>query len=777
MKLFYNIKHSFSARFSLYILILVGVVFLATLSITYINSYRTIENAARENAEITMEKTTLEIESLLSGLSKTVDNVARILQKEPFHPDSLYSIVREIVENNSDVIGSAIAFEPDHFRQKGYYYSPYAYREGDKVSVKQLGTVDYDYFTKEWYQIPKLLDRNYWTEPYYDEGGGEAVMCTYSSIMKDENGNFMGVVTVDISLDWLSNLVQSIKPYPNSYSFLIGCGGTYIVHRQKNRILNESIFSISYEEPDPSISQRIGQKMVDGETGEEIVMNDDYLAYIFYAPIENIGWSLAMVCPADDIFAELTRTSRTIGLYSIGGLLLIFVFCLIAIRRVTSPLKSFAVSAKKIAHGDFNVALPVIKSEDEMMELRNSFDYLQKELVRYMDSLQNTASAKEKIESELRIARQIQLGMIPKTFPAFPTRTDMDIYAILNPAKEVGGDLYDFYIDGDRLLFVIGDVSGKGVPASLLMAVTRSMFRSASAYLHSPAEIVSALSAAIVDSNDSNMFVTLFLGILNLKTGEINYCNAGHNPPVLLSSGNVGFFPVEPNIPLGLFEGFEYKEQNGVIPNGATLFCYTDGLTEAESETKELYGEDRLLKVLEDKELYTSKNQINAVYEDVRAHVGNADQSDDLTMLSITVFYKTISRKIVITNDLSEIETLKSTVDSFCEEVKISPELSMQLQLVLEEAVTNVILYAYPDKKGDIELELSQCNGHLTFVLSDRGIPYNPLEKEDPDVTLAAEERPIGGLGIYFIKQLMDEVGYNRNDGKNIFTMKKIQNN
>ncbi len=293
-----------------------------------------------------------------------------------------------------------------------------------------------------------------------------------------------------------------------------------------------------------------------------------------------------------------------------------------------------------------------------------------------------------------------------------------------------------------------------------------------------PADEITTASGTISLEDGMNVDPEISLITLkNLKTGEINYCNAGHNPPVLLSSGNVGFFPVEPNIPLGLFEGFEYKEQNGVIPNGATLFCYTDGLTEAESETKELYGEDRLLKVLEDKELYTSKNQINAVYEDVRAHVGNADQSDDLTMLSITVFYKTISRKIVITNDLSEIETLKSTVDSFCEEVKISPELSMQLQLVLEEAVTNVILYAYPDKKGDIELELSQCNGHLTFVLSDRGIPYNPLEKEDPDVTLAAEERPIGGLGIYFIKQLMDEVGYNRNDGKNIFTMKKIQNN
>ena len=773
-RLRHRINKSFSARFSLYIILLVGAVFIITFAVSYHYSYKTIENSARKNAEGLLNNTTLEIESLLVRMEKVVDNLKTVVEKGEISTDSLYSLVADVVKNNDEVIGSAIAFEPGYFKSKGYYFSPFAYRNGEEILTKQLGSPEYDYFIMEWYQIPKLLNRNYWTEPYYDEGGADVIMCTYSSIMSDKNGKFIGVFTIDISLSWLSDLVANLKPYENSYSFVIGNGGTYIVHRQANRILNESIFSISYQEPDPGISRRIGQKMVDGETGEEVIINDGYVAYVFYAPISNTGWSLAMVCPKDDVFVDLKFMNRILAGIAIGGLLLIFIFCARIIKNVTLPLKSFSTSAKQIAQGDFNVILPKIKSEDEMLELHDSFEYMQKELVHYINSLESTVSAKEKIESELRIARQIQLGMIPKTFPAFPSRSDLDIYAILYPAKEVGGDLYDFYIDDDKLYFIVGDVSGKGVPASLLMAVTRSLFRSISAYLKSPANIVSSLSSAIAESNDSNMFVTLFLAILDLKTGEINYCNAGHNPPVLLYNNEVSFFPVNPNIPIGLFNEFPYTEQKGYIPSGATLFCYTDGLTEAENETKKLYGDERMLKILQGKEQYTCKEQINTILEDIALHVGDAEQSDDLTILTISTFSSQIGRKIVFMNELSEIGKLREIINSVCKQMELPSDLSMNLQLVLEEAATNVILYAYNGEKGEIELNISKSGNRLEFIMSDSGVPFNPLKIEDPDVISDVEERPVGGLGIFLIKQLMDEVDYVRLNGKNILTIKKI---
>src|SRR5574344_1081057 len=204
MKKFFKIRESFAARTSMYIIIVVGIVFIATLSVSFYFSYKTVESSAMKNAEVTMAKTTLEMERLLSGISKILFNIKLVVEDGNLSADTVYLLVRQIVANNTDIAGCAVAFEPYYFKDKGYYFSPFAYRQGDSVVVKQLGNPDYDYFTMEWYQIPRLLDKNFWTEPYYDEGGGESIVSTYSTILRNKNGEFIGVLTADISLDWLS---------------------------------------------------------------------------------------------------------------------------------------------------------------------------------------------------------------------------------------------------------------------------------------------------------------------------------------------------------------------------------------------------------------------------------------------------------------------------------------------------------------------------------------------------------------------------------------------
>ncbi len=233
---------------------------------------------------------------------------------------------------------------------------------------------------------------------------------------------------------------------------------------------------------------------------------------------------------------------------------------------MVSPVEDFSDVAKKIAQGEFNAELPQIHSEDELKELHDSFEYLQTSLVQYIDELKSTTANKERIESELRIAHAIQMGMIPKSFPAFPERDYLVLSAKLVPAKEVGGDLYDFFIENEKLYFMIGDVSGKGIPASLVMAVTCRLFRSVASHLDKPEEIITSLNDSLSDGNESNMFCTAFLGILDLKTGHLDYCNAGHNAPLLIDSdGNVSAMEVIPNLPLGLFEGFPYQGQEATI--------------------------------------------------------------------------------------------------------------------------------------------------------------------------------------------------------------------
>ena len=393
---------------------------------------------------------------------------------------------------------------------------------------------------------------------------------------------------------------------------------------------------------------------------------------------------------------------------------------------------------------------------------------------RNMKQLHDVTATKERIESELKIARNIQMAMIPKIFPPFPERGDLDMYAGLVPAKEVGGDLYDFYIRDEKLFFCIGDVSGKGVPASLVMAVTRALFRSLSAHEDNPAKIVSAMNESMVDGNDYNIFVTLFLGVLDLATGRLRYCNAGHNAPVTLTDA-IAFLPVVPNIPLGVVDGMKYKGQETVLKYDDAIFLYTDGITEAENNAHELFGEERMMSVLHTRR--SAEDQVASVVDAVDAFAKDAPQSDDRTLLFIHYLGEgnTEQRNIVLHNDIRQIPQLARFVETIAADKKLDQSLTMGLNLALEEAVTNVILYAYPEgADGLVDVEAVLNPDQLTFIISDGGRAFDPTSVPEADVSSPVEERPVGGLGIHLVRQIMDSVSYARRDGQNYLTMTKI---
>jgi len=281
--------------------------------------------------------------------------------------------------------------------------------------------------------------------------------------------------------------------------------------------------------------------------------------------------------------------------------------------------------------------LPTINSHDEIHRLRDSFGNMQRSLVNYTEDLRATTAQKASMESELKIAHDIQMSMLPKTFPPYPERNDIDIYGSLKPAKGVGGDLFDFYIRDEKLIFCIGDVSGKGVPASLFMAVTRSLFRNISAHVAIPSEIMRTLNNAMSESNETNMFVTVFIGVLDLKTGLLRYCNAGHDAPLLVGR-DVGALSCEPNLPIGVVAGYEYTQQEVSIDPKTTIFLFTDGLNEAENYEHAQFGDLRIwnmAKLLLDEQRHQPKHMIDAMANAVHTFVGDAEQSDDLTMLAI----------------------------------------------------------------------------------------------------------------------------------------------
>lgn len=640
MRISNRIRRSFSTRLSFFVLLFTSVIFLITFFLFYFFTSRTIREDARIRAEDLLENINLKIEQVFSTVQTVPDNILWAVISKGIVSDSLYSLTYRILQENDFIFGSAVAFEPNYFPDKGYYFSPYSYRDGDTIRTIQLGTDTYDYLTMEWYKTPKDQNSPHWSEPYYDEGGGEMLMCTYSNPIHDSKGNFIGILTVDVSLDWLTDVLNMVKPYPSSYAILLGRTGTYIVHPQKEMIMEESIFSFAESRSDSAIIA-LGQCMIRGEKGITEISNTSHGsgmdAFVVYKPLTFNDWSLGMVINKDEVFQGLNRMNRTIISLIFLGLVALFVFCMITVRHLTRPLVVFARSAREVAGGNFNAELPEIPSDDEMGELHRSFVYMQQQLTEYMEELKSTSISKERIESELRIARDIQMGMIPKSFPPFPERDDIDLYAVLRPAKEVGGDLYDFFIESGRLFFMIGDVSGKGVPASLFMAVTRSLFRSVAAFYSNTACILQSMNSSLVETNDSGLFVTLFVGILELETGVVSYCNAGHNRPVVITpGGEVRFLELTGNIPAGIFPDFEYDDDSFVLERGSSLVLYTDGLTEAEDPRKNLYSDNHLLEVLRGLRGGTPKEITEELVISVDEHAAGANQSDDLTIFTIS---------------------------------------------------------------------------------------------------------------------------------------------
>ena len=369
--------------------------------------------------------------------------------------------------------------------------------------------------------------------------------------------------------------------------------------------------------------------------------------------------------------------------------------------------------------------------------------------------------------------------MVPKNFPPFPDRREFDIYAILVPAKEVGGDFYDFFfIDDHRLCFAIGDVSGKGVPASLFMALTKTMFRATGGRQNVSAQtIMSRLNGEICRDNETCMFVTVFCGIMDVRTGEVEYSNAGHNLPYILSNGVVTALPKIGGMALGVTEPVEYQGGQFVLKPGDHLVMYTDGVTEAMDKDDQLFSESRLETTLQSLNGQSSKGVIERVVKDVQSFATDAPQSDDITLLVLGYFglqkkqNKTLS--VQLKNDLAELQRLNQLLEEFAERHGVPSEMVFRMTLVLEEILTNVISYGYEDKmEHEISIRLAWAEPEMSIEVEDDGHSFNPLEVPPPDTGKPLAERQIGGLGIHLVREMMDELEYRQDNNKNLLVLK-----
>ena len=639
-------RHSFSAKVSFFAVLAAAVVFFGAL--VYVSRYarRSVWDEATKRASQVLENCELRLVRILEDVESTADNVEWLVYRHLDSPDTLIEYTRTALQGNPDLIGCSISFEP-YYLEGQEYFSAYSSRGSDNVIVStQEGGEDYQYFYLDWYLMPKLLNQPVWTEPYcdweYDDDFSlnTEMLISYSKPLTDAEGNFIGVVSMDLSPKWLSEQLSSIKPYPHSFCMLLSRGGTYLIHPDPERLFYQTIFTRNLISVDP-LFEKLGHDMLDQKEGTQLVKITGVDSHAFYKPMKKTGWSLGIVCMEKDIFGNFDRLRIISAIILLLGLLAMFLASTKIIGKTMKPLKDLVAEAENIAEGDFGHEMPVLNRDDEIGTLSRSFSHMQSSLVSYIAELKETTATRERIDGELRIAHSIQMAMLPQVFPPFPEKKEIDLFASMTPAKEVGGDLYDYFLLGDILYFCIGDVSGKGIPASLFMATTRNLFRVVGKEAITPAEIARRLNETFSENNEQMMFVTAFIGALDLASGHLEFCNCGHNPPVLIPAARgkadavPAFMDCIPNTPVGAIPGWEYQGQSVADLRGCTLFLYTDGLTEAENLFHEPFGDGRLLAELSSGSSASSEATVTRLRHAVAAHVGSAEPSDDLTILCL----------------------------------------------------------------------------------------------------------------------------------------------
>ncbi len=496
-------------------------------------------------------------------------------------------------------------------------------------------------------------------------------------------------------------------------------------------------------------------------------------------PVAVVGVDLSM----EGIERELLQYILTIIIAVVLVSAAAFIIFYFMINRVlVKPIGQLNSAAKSfVGNLDRNENIDLeINTGDELEELAGSFLKMHSDLGEYIKELSAVTAEKERIGAELNVAAQIQADMLPRTFPAFPEYDSFSLYASMTPAKEVGGDFYDFFlVDEDHLALVMADVSGKGVPAALFMVIAKTLIKNRTLLGESPAEVLRNVNNQLCEGNEAELFVTVWLAVIELSTGKGIAANAGHEHPALCRADGQYELVVYRHSPaVATMENLKFREHEFELRPGDSLFVYTDGVTEAKNAENRLFGTDRMLEALNRDPDSPPEDVLAAVSASLGAYVGETPQFDDITMLCL--HYAGAGSGMTsgarILNVPAEVERLwevQDFVNVLLNENDCPRPTRLEIDAAVEELFVNIARYAYPDGNGWAEIRAAVENGEAAVTLTDGGIPYDPLKKPDPELIPSSEKRPIGGLGIYMVKKLMDSVEYRHRDGKNVITIRK----
>ena len=711
------------------LIVIVAVLLLELLSAAqYFFTHHLMEGELEKYAEMELTTKAIITKRIVEDSERTLKSHIMEVKYNLATPDSLFNIVAQIAKYSPNMRGCGISFNPGYYKDKGRLFEPYALRTDTGVVCLQIAGESFDYTTDGFYKDIKEKKANSWVGPY-DDIYLEMRLVSYAVPIYEFTGDTVAVLGVDLDTESLGDTLNYRHIYPSSFDLLLTEEGELIAGPADSTLRKEVEFVTSLIN-DSTAERRLSSngrsKVIDFDTR-------DRDGAVFVANMRGIPhWQIAVVCYDDEVYGSLMELRYRLLLLS----LLAFGILLYLVRRF---------------------------AKDE-------------------EKLRSQALEQERIAGELHIASDIQQALLPEEEASLKDIGDVQVEGRLIPAKAVGGDLYNAFVRDGKLFFCIGDVSGKGIPSALIMAIIQALFRNIASREDNPSHIMKRLNETACRNNKANIFVTLFVGVLDLPTGHLHYCNAGHELPIMIRTQNskaeISNLEAKPNLPVGLFEDFEYEMQTMQMQPGSALFLYTDGLTEARNAKGKLFGRDRVGQMIAEAGTTNPKQLVEAAIECWQKFIGETEQSDDLTLLALSYTplqeQSIMGEGITLKNDVKEVEKLGSFVKQVAESLSLDKSLTGRLRLAVEETVVNVMEYAYPQgTTGDVNIRATSNGRRLKFIISDSGIPFNPTEVTAADTTLSAEERPIGGLGILLVRELMDSINYERINGQNVLTLSK----
>ena len=735
----------------------------------------------------TIRAVVIDLENLLDSVEGSTLFLARILEQREYSQAGLEQMLKDIVENSDDIFGATIALNPDGVEDP-LGFAPYYFHKDGILSYANLAAEEYNYQDQAWYADTVSAGTPAWVEPYYDDGGGEVLMTTFAVPVyriDDQDQRFLyAVVTADVALEELHGYLQRLRLGDSGFGTMLSRTGIILSSKNPDNIMRhyseahaDELDIHTWREMFSSAlaGQAVTRQLECPEMPGRCVIRLDAL--------KSTGWPVGVIYSEKEILAPLREFQIKTTVLGLITLLCLSLAVYTITRRLTRPLTALAQASDDVARGELNTPLPATSGDDEIARLVRSFTAMKKDLKSYIADLETATASRSRLEGELAAAREIQMSMLPGGGEASVQSADYELWARVRPAKSVGGDLYSYYRSDRRLFIAVGDVSDKGVPAALFMARAISLIQQLTGSKSGPAKAMGELNNALEAGNDNCMFVTLFLGVLDLDSLQLRFASAGHTPPSLLRAGNVSVLPQDDGAALGLAPGLTYPDNTLQLQPGDRLALYTDGIDEAFNEQAQMFGFERFNNCLAHSGAAPIAEAGPGVFEAIDDYAGATPQSDDITLMLLQLPPAPPTRATVGNDSVSRsfsrghrlVGRAQDWLRHNLETRSIALEVQMELALVAEEIITNIDKYADLHATAKIDLELQCRAAGISLLVKDQGQAFNPLQDgQRSPLGADIDSAEIGGLGVHLITQLTDQQDYHREDGWNVLRVTRF---